>query len=245
MVEVMQKCDLAIAPASGISYEICSVGLYFLTGYYVENQKGIYDYLVSEKMALGLGNFNDFDDFNVEDIITKLQKMEMVAIQKKIFQNSIKSNFLNVFKDLSISIKKATINDAKLYFDWANEHEVRSNSLNSAPISWENHIKWFEKKLQDKNTFFYIFMFDKIGLGQVRIDLIDNEIGLINYSIDKQFRGLGFGTIIINKIIIELAGTVSKFNAIVKKENVASIKIFEKLGFSIFKTEGNLVYFEK
>lgn len=42
MCNVMKKCQLAIAPASSIAYEILSTGLIWMGGYYIDNQFAIY-----------------------------------------------------------------------------------------------------------------------------------------------------------------------------------------------------------
>lgn len=141
------------------------------------------------------------------------------------------------YKDVIIHSKKSNDamklysvkpDDAKLLFDWANEPEVRANSLNSEPIQWDNHLKWFTNKLNSESKM-YILYDNTIPIGQIRFDFFDDN-WVIDYSIDKKYRGKGFG-----KMMLELA--IRNFNqgdilkAIVKKENLSSLKIFQKLGF--------------
>ena len=38
----------------------------------------------------------------------------------------------------------------KLYFDWVNEKNVRSNSLKSKLIEWDEHSDWFNNKLKNE-----------------------------------------------------------------------------------------------
>ena len=40
-----------------------------------------------------------------------------------------------------LSFRKATLADTKLYFDWANDSDVREQSYNSTAIDFENHKK--------------------------------------------------------------------------------------------------------
>jgi RimJ/RimL family protein N-acetyltransferase len=141
------------------------------------------------------------------------------------------------YRDVIIHSKKnkdrlelclATIDDAQLLFDWANDKIVRFNSLVTGTILWEDHLKWFNNKLHSQSKIYLLFR-DNIPVGQIRFDFI-NEFWIIDYSIDEKHRGKGFG-----KKILELA--IRKFNvgdilkAIVKNENVSSLKIFQKLGF--------------
>jgi RimJ/RimL family protein N-acetyltransferase len=149
--------------------------------------------------------------------------------------------FENEFIDVIIHSKinkfkyrTALINDIEILFKWANEEGVRNNALNKSPIKWEQHVKWFNEKLLNRNTVIWIFLLNNIPIGQIRLDYTENE-WVIDYSVDKYFRGKGFGSKMISEIInknkyIPLVG-------IVKKENVASRRIFEKLKF--IKVENN------
>jgi len=54
----MQSCQMAIAPASTILYEVCSVKMPVLSGFYVGNQKQIYQGLVDENVVFAGGDFS-------------------------------------------------------------------------------------------------------------------------------------------------------------------------------------------
>ena len=128
----------------------------------------------------------------------------------------------------SIKLREANINDAELLFNWANESNVRKNAINQDKINWVDHLNWLNKKLNDDNTkIFILFSYDNL-IGQIRIDLIDHYWN-IDYSIDSEFRGLGFGKEILKLLINKFE--FYKYKAVVKKENTASIKVFQNLGF--------------
>ena len=48
LCKVIQTCDVALVPASSVAVECLAVGLRLITGYYVENQKGIYEGLLQK-----------------------------------------------------------------------------------------------------------------------------------------------------------------------------------------------------
>ena len=160
--------------------------------------------------------------------------------------------FNNEFKDVIIHSKTAnqlfqlvdaTIDDAKLLFDWSNDPLVRENSHNTTQINWENHIDWLTEKLKSDSKILILYYRNK-AIGIIRFDN-KGEYFLINYSIDQQFRGKGFGTKII-QLGLQRMEKGSSFEAIVKKDNLSSIKIFEKLNFD--KQERNnpsIFYFIK
>ena len=68
MAECMQIADFGILPASSISIEAMAVGMPFLVGYYVDNQKEYYQNLVKESPTIGLGNLLEIDRININTI---------------------------------------------------------------------------------------------------------------------------------------------------------------------------------
>jgi RimJ/RimL family protein N-acetyltransferase len=132
--------------------------------------------------------------------------------------------------------------DSQLLFNWRNDSEVRKNSFNTELIPLESHEKWFNEKISNINTKIYIFE-TKHGhpVGQVRLDYI-NEKWLIDYSIDKFFRGLGLGKNILMQTINLFEGRT--FVAKVIKHNYASIKIFKDLTFKMESETENHKIFE-
>lgn len=140
-------------------------------------------------------------------------------------------------------LRDATKDDALLLFDWVNDKDVRLNSIDQDNVIWENHLKWFEKKINSKDTFIYILTDGKINYGQIRIDN-DNNWWTIDYSIDVNYRGKGFGSLIVNLLIEKYK--IFNFKAFVKKSNLSSIHVFVKLNFNEVKGEiENMIYFEK
>lgn len=140
-------------------------------------------------------------------------------------------------------LREATIDDALLLFNWVNDKDVRFNSINQETIIWKNHLNWLESRLNGKDTFIYILTDGETNYGQIRIDG-HNNWWTIDYSIDINNRGKGFGSLIIN-LLIEKCKNFN-FKAFVKKSNLSSIHVFVKLGFNEVKGElDNMKYFEK
>lgn len=153
-----------------------------------------------------------------------------VVIHSKIenVKNKLITNFL--------ILTEAAIDDAETLFNWANEPNVRKNSIYQEPIIWENHLRWFEAKLKDPNSKIFILKSKQISIGQVRIDLVDG-LWNIGFSIDAKFRGNGLGKQIIMLLLNRFDSY--KFKAIVKKNNKASARIFNLLGFQKTESESS------
>ncbi len=239
MVKVMQDSDLAIVPASSVAHEVASVGMACIGGFYVDNQAEVFKFFKEIGVIFSADNYLEIKEPDLKNLISNLDSkvvQSQLKTQKKKFNGQSVANFQKIFRKLDlenqISLRKAKIEDSVLYFEWVNEPSVRLNSLNSEYIHWENHQEWFLKKIKNLDSFLYLFEFSNKKIAQVRIDF-QNQVGLIDYSIDVNFRGLGLGRIILKKTIIQLRNELKNFtlNAIVKKENKASLEIFRTIGF--------------
>ncbi|PKQ70846.1 UDP-2,4-diacetamido-2,4,6-trideoxy-beta-L-altropyranose hydrolase [Raineya orbicola] len=224
LCNVMQKCQVGIVSASSIAYECLAVGMYLIVGYYAENQKAIYQGLINKNHITAIDNYIFFS-FNKETI----SKQSFLC--SKSFQNYFGNTkkITETFLELIVHIRLANEQDIDLYFEWANDIEVRRNSINQEPILYNNHCKWFREHLNDESIIFYVGLIKGIPFGQIRIDR-KGEFNYINYTIDKKFRGIGLGKILINKTIN--LHKDFKWVACVKSSNKPSKKIFERLNFT-------------
>lgn len=102
MKELMLKSDLAIVPSSSILFEIIAIGMPVLSGYYVDNQEGIYMGFKRLGVIEGVGNFNSFDDY--ERVLKSFdsKKVEyVISLQQKCLSGKSKINLINQFYTLT------------------------------------------------------------------------------------------------------------------------------------------------
>jgi RimJ/RimL family protein N-acetyltransferase len=131
-------------------------------------------------------------------------------------------------------MRLANIKDVDLYFKWANDALVRKFSFTQDLIQYNNHVKWFESKINDENYRFYIFENEnKEPVGQVRINK-DTKETIIGISIDEKYRGMNYGIKMINLTCESYLSIFpsTEINAYIKETNVASINLFKKAGFT-------------
>lgn len=106
MVAVMKKSDCAIVPASSIMYEVLSVKMPVIGGYYVDNQVNIYHGFSATKFIEGVGDLNEFVDYeSALALLTKEKISAVIKMQERIGIAQAKNNLLNIFKKLSHSEK--------------------------------------------------------------------------------------------------------------------------------------------
>ena len=132
-----------------------------------------------------------------------------------------------------VSLRKATMEDMDLLYKWANDTTVRENSFNTEPIPYENHIKWFNKMMNDESVLQFILMEDDTPVGQIRLNIEASEAE-IGYSIAADYRGHGYGHQILQLVKSEVKNHYPEIKTLVAKvkpDNVASNKLFQKEGY--------------
>jgi endonuclease IV/L-amino acid N-acyltransferase YncA len=137
---------------------------------------------------------------------------------------------------------EANASDAHDVYALANDLAVRRNSLIQDEISWDTHVAWFNEKLKNKRSLFYVIRDKSHALvGQVRFDEIVGDAGkyLTSFSLAKDFRGRGLGAKLLIESIKKLSidAQFDSLIAYVKKENEASLKCFLKAGFNLIGEE--------
>ena len=148
-----------------------------------------------------------------------------------------------------IELKSVESKDMDLIYEWANDPLTRKMSFSSDPIPYEDHIKWFGKKLSDKDCHFYILYVDDIPVGTVRLDRKTGNEYAVSYSVGKEYRGKGYGSLIISlcvdKAMIDIPDC-TLISAQVKEDNTSSAKCFMKASFACKKSpEGALIFTRK
>jgi UDP-2,4-diacetamido-2,4,6-trideoxy-beta-L-altropyranose hydrolase len=237
MKNELEKTDLAIVPASGILFEVISTGLPVISGYYTDNQKDVYSGFKANNVFYDAKSFYEQDFLKAFNTALKKSNYEIIENQQNCIDGlspkRFRKKFLGLLFSSILQIREANINDMEQYFKWANDESVRANAFNSEEILWNNHVSWFKKKLSNDHSRMYIFEIGEKRVGQVRFDKKNEDIWDIDYMLDEDFRRVGLGTEIIDrslkKLIVEEKN--AKVQALVKTDNIPSIKVFEDLNF--------------
>lgn len=135
-------------------------------------------------------------------------------------------------------LRPAECEDCELLWQWANENEVRQNSFNTELIPLEKHKIWLKRVLADDNVRLYILQENNEPVGQVRLVYIGKW--QISYSIAAPFRGQGYGRVILQlaeNALIETGHVGDELFAEVKDNNIASQRIFMRLGYAEKRSE--------
>jgi len=168
-------------------------------------------------------------------------KKEAQLKEHYIFNNKLIDVLIHSKINQSLIFRSATHEDTTLYFEWVNDKIVRENSFIQDKIEWEEHKKWFIKKLSDAKCLMLVATLEKKIIGQIRFDEVTNGTYEIDFSIEKASRGKGFGEGVVKLGTTELFKKnpfAKRVIGKVKKQNLASIKSFIYADFKQLTTTG-------
>ena len=133
-----------------------------------------------------------------------------------------------------IHLRAATNEDCSQIYKWRNRDEIIALSTTLKPVSWPEHVKWFNRSLKSKQCYIYIIIHHYVSIGKVRFDSVCDSISEISIYIISEYTGKGLGvtsivqaTAKIFKLIPELQTVV----AFIRNENINSIRAFSKAGY--------------
>lgn len=140
-----------------------------------------------------------------------------------------------------LSLRAAEASDVHLLFLWANDPDVRANSFHTDPIPWDDHVRWFDDRLNDASCHIFIASLSGRPVGQVRFDIKD-DVAVIDYSIASQYRGRGLGTKMLALAERAISSCAVKMAAHVKDDNRGSITVFERRGFDRERSGDHILF---
>ena len=235
MIELMACADLAIGAAGTTSWERCCLGLPAVVIQLAENQKLICGELhrVGAILCLGKKEIVSAEALAdaVRDSINHSEKLRAMSEQAWNITDGLGAQRTSQWLG-PLLLRRASIDDAKLLWEWANEPIVRKNAFHTEPIPWATHMEWLTKKLQSPDCLIWVAHAGEIPVGQIRFDMSGPE-ATVDISIDARQRGHGFGLELLVKGLAKIfaAKSTNKIVALVKHGNPASQAIFVATGF--------------
>lgn len=130
-----------------------------------------------------------------------------------------------------IHLRLATIRDLPMMFKWRNQVEVFRGFYNQTkPLTWREHTDWWGNR---ENQLWFIILYNRSPVGAVYATHLDTHCPEIGYYIGRMsLWGQGIATGAVRLILERLKkGGYVRFSATTSKENKASIRVLEKLGF--------------
>ncbi len=141
-------------------------------------------------------------------------------------------------------VRLASNEDAKRIWEIRNHPASRQESLNQNEIPLNDHLSWFKNKyFENQNNACFILGHREMIVGYCRLDSENNSYA-VSIAIDPDYHGKGLGTILLSESLRQL-DTNKVVLATVRKDNPASLRIFEKNGFIPITDDAISIYLKK
>ena len=139
-------------------------------------------------------------------------------------------------------LRRVAESDCEILFRWANDRESRSQSFHVEQISFEEHMAWFRRKMQEDSCQMFLLLYQGKEAGQIRLEQ-EGDTAWISYAIAPEYRRMGLGGEILR--LVEAYAGGAELAGRVKKGNTASEKSFEKNGYQRTERENWVEYRKK
>jgi spore coat polysaccharide biosynthesis protein SpsF len=131
---------------------------------------------------------------------------------------------------MTISLRAATPDDARLLYDWRNDPDTRAASFTSDIVVWEDHVAWLRGKLGDPEVRLWI----ADGIGTVRAERQAGGTAEVHITVAPEARGQGKAAPLLDAAAREAARALGVRRVVghVKETNEPSRRAFARAGFS-------------
>jgi UDP-2,4-diacetamido-2,4,6-trideoxy-beta-L-altropyranose hydrolase len=232
MAELMANADLAIGGGGTATWERCYLGLPTISFCLAENQRKL---IVDAALAgllyapISRRNLVEVIRDHVDGLLENPALIKLISNTTMKFVDGKGSlRIITAMEINSIEIKQADKDDSINIYEWRNNKKIRDVSINSDPISWEEHQRWFDAVLTDKNRELVIGTTENQPVGVVRFDIENNVAEVSIYLVpDGGFAGQGRNLLMSAERWLNVnRPEIRRIRASVLAENDASKNLF-------------------
>jgi RimJ/RimL family protein N-acetyltransferase len=144
-----------------------------------------------------------------------------------------------------VKIRRAVESDSKDIWKWRNDPITKAQCINTDLISWDLHDDWYKRSLQNPDRFLYIGT-DKNNnkIGVCRFDIAEKEVE-ISINLNPEFRNKNLSKSLLSNALFQFNKfSNADFLARIKHLNIASQRIFQKVGFTQSGHDIDFVYYQ-
>lgn len=243
MRRLMLECDAAVTACGQTLYELAYCGVPSIGVMMADNQAfnvsgtGKAGFLKFAGRAADIDIFDriiasvrSISDYSVRDKMSRAGRRLVDGLGAGRIADAVMERM-----PPEVRLRKARRSDCRDIWRWRNDPRVRKISFNSGRIDYAEHKKWFNKRIRDGKSIFFIGINergDKIGQARFDFEGSSKSAG-INVNLNPKFFGRGYGSVLIRRATESFmsayrAGFVS---AEILCDNAVSIKAFLKAGY--------------
>jgi UDP-2,4-diacetamido-2,4,6-trideoxy-beta-L-altropyranose hydrolase len=201
LADLMVQADLAIGAGGTSTWERMCLGLPTLIISIAENQLPASISLAEAKLIHYAGHYSSIKINNLIQLLLNLIDDEKRLLELAI-QNQVHVDGLGVLRLVEMiapsDIKKIRLrpvskDDLINYYNWEKNLEAVKVSSNTSSIDWENYQTWFAGKLQEIDSYLFVFELSGLPVGQIRFDRHEDE-NYMDYALDPIIQERGWAS---------------------------------------------------
>jgi RimJ/RimL family protein N-acetyltransferase len=129
--------------------------------------------------------------------------------------------------------REASVDDARLLFEWRNDEETRRRSRTAEPVAWEAHVEWLSRSIASAERRLLIVEHEDRQVGTVRWDRTGPQRWEVSITVAPHERGRGLAANILAMGERALADqSPVTLAAVIHEENEASLRLFSAAGYT-------------
>lgn len=143
-----------------------------------------------------------------------------------------------------VRVRRATEKDAVALLEWRNDPVTRAMSLNRDPVPLAQHLAWYRAALADPRRIILVAEEGGVPVGMCRFDVDEDAGAEVSINLAPEQRGRGRGRAVLDAGLRALAAArpdVRSVIAVIRPENVASVRLFTAAGFRLRGSGGGVV----
>ncbi|MGI9350804.1 MAG: UDP-2,4-diacetamido-2,4,6-trideoxy-beta-L-altropyranose hydrolase [Rhizobiaceae bacterium] len=243
MAILIAKSDLMICAAGGTSWERCCLGIPAVVLSVAENQES--NAQAIEKKGAGI-----CVEINQKAILGAIKQL----LNDSVFYSNVARNAWELCDGKgasrlatellaqSMEIVPVTENDAQFVYDARYSGGVERFYKNPVKPEFEDHVAWLSKAILSDVYHLQIVKNGNVQIAHARLDVDPNDVqrAEIGIAIAPEFRGKGLSLAVLTATIdYNASNGIKIIDAEVHRDNKASLKLFEKAGFTFIGNKTN------
>tara|TARA_X000000950_G_scaffold168131_1_gene205234 strand:+ start:1662 stop:2126 length:465 start_codon:yes stop_codon:yes gene_type:complete len=146
-----------------------------------------------------------------------------------------------------MKIRLAEKQDCLDLWKWRNDTKTILNTPSQSPVTYSEHLKWFNKAFNGSNSIIFIGydQKEKKNFGMIRFDTRNKNLIEVSINLCRRFRGKRLSEKFLNRTInaVSRSNPKSTLSAKVMISNFVSKKLFIKCGFVVKSIKNRIVHF--
>lgn len=223
MPDLLLHTDLCITAGGSTCWELCCLGVPFLTVETAENQHTLIEQLALQRYA------PRFSSHALAHMLSRQIRTDTTQrVSSLVPGNGCKVVLAHMHPSHALHIALATPQDCFDIYQLVNEPAVRAASCSSSAFSLAEHQAWYANRIAKKESPFFVVRKQGAFVGYVRYDASQTpNTAIVSIALAPNFRGQGLGTLLLQETARQLAKfNISTVTAWIKPENTASQSAF-------------------